>query len=417
MKKTDPRKHILFVDDDRDVLDSLNVSLRREQQRWELRFAQGGEAALRELKTHPIDVIVTDMRMPGMDGATLLRRVRDRHPDVVRIILTGHAETRLALRAIPVSHQWLSKPCERSVLVSAIERGLNLRVLLTDPKVAKVVGGVSSLPSIPSTYLALNEALTDPDVSIEEITRVLEGDAAMSAKVLQITNSSYFALPRAISNIREAVAYLGFRTISKLALSAEVFAMMTKEEIAGFSFRTLQRHVLLTARIAGRLIESSQGKKELADEAYSVGILHDIGQLLLATQARAKFKKAVELSHEQNISLAAAEENLFGTTHAEIGASLLGAWGLPTPIVEGVAYHHVPSRGASDHFGSLLAVHVADVLAHHVMQGEGDAAACYRALDTESLRRAGVATRIPVWTAIAAEECTRLQDYLDEEVA
>ena len=118
------RPRILFVDDDVDVLESLRDALRKDRQRWDFAFATGGAAALEELARRPCNVVVSDMRMPGMDGAELLTRVKDQHPTVARLVLSGHAEQEAMERAMRVAQEFLSKPCQIAVLRATIERAL-----------------------------------------------------------------------------------------------------------------------------------------------------------------------------------------------------------------------------------------------------------------------------------------------------
>jgi DNA-binding NarL/FixJ family response regulator len=116
------RRRILFVDDEPQVLDGLRDLLWRQRRLWDVDFAAGGDAALLALSRQPFDVVVADLRMPGMDGATLLERVQQDHPGVARIILSGEAERATMLRALRVADHFLGKPCDLSVLMAAIEK-------------------------------------------------------------------------------------------------------------------------------------------------------------------------------------------------------------------------------------------------------------------------------------------------------
>jgi DNA-binding NarL/FixJ family response regulator len=167
------RKRILFVDDEAPVLDGLRNLLRKRRE-WELAFALGGEAALAELERAPFDVIVSDMRMPGMDGAALLERVKREYPSVVRIVLSGYADRQPLLRVIPVAHQLLSKPCDPHVLASVIERTCMLESLLSDSVLRRVVGEMGTLPSVPSTYLELTDVIGRDDVSPSRLAAIVE---------------------------------------------------------------------------------------------------------------------------------------------------------------------------------------------------------------------------------------------------
>ena len=153
-----------------------------------------------------------------MDGAELLRRVQDEHPEVVRMVLSGHAEQEAAMKAVPVAHQYLTKPCEPGLLENVVERTCNLQALIGDETLRQTVGRIQTLPSPPRIYAQLTSVLSDESVSVDRVAEILKQDMAMSAKILQIVNSAFFRLSRTISHVEDAVIYLGFDTIKNLAL-------------------------------------------------------------------------------------------------------------------------------------------------------------------------------------------------------
>ncbi|MFZ5757653.1 MAG: response regulator, partial [Pseudomonadota bacterium] len=167
------RKRILFVDDEQHVLDGLQNLLRKQRRQWDMVFVSSGEAALEELGRNPFDVVVSDMRMPRMDGATLLRKVKENHPSAARIVLSGHAERDAVLKALPVAHQYLSKPCDPELIRVVIERACALQSLLSSDTIRALIGGMEKLPSVPQTYWELTRALTDPDIGVPEIARIV----------------------------------------------------------------------------------------------------------------------------------------------------------------------------------------------------------------------------------------------------
>ncbi len=381
-------KRILFVDDEPMILEGLQNLLRRKRNKWEMVFALGGEKALEALKEAPFDVIVSDMRMPGMDGATLLKEVQLKYKKTVRIVLSGYAELESALRAIPVAHQYLSKPCKAEVLDNVIERACHLQDLVSDEILLKAIGKITNLPPIPRMYTALTIALEDPKTGAEEIARILEQDMAMCAKLLQIVNSSFFASAMPITNIQSAVTRLGYQMVKNLAMSLEIFKAKTTPQVPGFSADLLQEHSLLVANLAKQLLRD----KQQVEDAFMAAILHDIGLLIMATELPDTLKKAIEVADTEAVPLHVAEEKLHGVTHAEIGGYLLGMWGLPYPIVEAVANHHAPSRVPSHDLGPLSAVHIAEGL---IIEAEGNPN--LPSLDLDYLEGLGVMDQLASW--------------------
>ena len=245
------RKRILFVDDERSILQGLQDLLRKQRKEWDMAFALGSEAALDELARSPFDVVVSDMRMPGMDGAELLARIKEQYPSVARIVLSGHADRDAIVRALPVAHQYLSKPCSAETLRSTIERVWSLHALLADPITRELVGKMDKIPSPPAIYWELpTRAAANPDVGLADLGKIVEKDPAMSAKVLQLVNSSYFGTAQTVTSVPKAVTYLGLELLKVLAISAHVFGAVKMTPIEGFSLDEMQSDSLLVAQLA-----------------------------------------------------------------------------------------------------------------------------------------------------------------------
>jgi HD-like signal output (HDOD) protein len=375
--------------------------LRVQRHEWEMAFAPGGEAALALMEASPFDVIVSDMRMPEMDGATLLTTVQDRFPQVVRIALSGHTEISTALRVVPVAHQFLAKPCDAGTLRVAIERACHLKGLLSDDSIRRTVGALRDLPSLPRTYKALTQALGEPDTSLQKLARIVEQDVGISAKILQLVNSAFFGIAHSVTNVEHAVIYLGINTIRSLVLSLEIFRVFEPEtNLVGFGLEELHAHARLVSHIAARL----PVPKHLAEFTMAAGMLHDVGKLVLAWKLPERFHKLLAQAAEERCPLYKVEEREYGFSHAEIGAYLLGLWGLPYVLVEAVALHHSPTRVPHEYFDAVSAVHVANQLAHELESSSLEAAG---PIDTEpnraELTALGVGGELAAWRAMAAE--------------
>jgi HD-like signal output (HDOD) protein len=398
-------KRVLFVDDEPRILDSLRLILASREGHWEMDFASGGDEALNLLGAKPFDVIVSDIRMPGMDGAELLKTVCQRFPGVVRIVLSSQDELEGALRAVPVAHQFLLKPCDPVMLRVAIERATSLSSVMSNKLLGSLVGSVQDLPVLSRTFLSLRQALAEPEVSVKKVIRIVEQDVAVSAKILQLVNSSFFGLPREVSSVQTAVTFLGVDMIQGLVLSTEVFHVFEKAKaIPGFSFEEFHAHSQLVTKIVGRIPVSAHTR----GIAVVAGMLHDVGKLVLATRSTKHFARALEGAREEKKPLFLIEEELIGISHAEVGAYLLGLWGLPTPVVEAVAHHHHPERIPQDALDAVGIVHIANFLAHeHPVRQPGAEPHSYRPLDPGLLDSLGVAGQIEKWgeyAEAAAEE-------------
>jgi HD-like signal output (HDOD) protein len=390
-------KRVLFVDDEPQILDGLRNILRKQRKHWDMVFAVGGQAALDELDRKPFDVVVSDMRMPGIDGVTLLHKVKEKYPAAVRIILSGHAEREAIVSALPVVHQFLSKPCDAETLRSVVERACSLQTLLQNDILRNVIGKVESLPSVPRTYWDITQAAAKADICVADIAKIVERDPALTAKVLQLVNSSYFGSAERQTSVQQALTHLGIDLIRALALTADVFVSVVDPAVAGFSLDELQQHSMLTARIARRLLSD----QKRAAEAFTAAILHNIGKIVLAIGLPGHFAEVMAISAETGRPNHIVEQEVLGLTHAEVGAYLLGLWGLPLSIVEAVAYHHCPELISPT--DTLLALHAADALSYEPDNASSDPTAGGR-LNVAYVEKSAFGAELPRWRAVAEEE-------------
>jgi HD-like signal output (HDOD) protein/CheY-like chemotaxis protein len=353
-------KRILFVDDDIPLLEGLRVLLRQREREWTMRFVNSGAQALAEFQTQPYDVIVSDIRMPGMHGTRLLRTVSERWPEAARIALSGVADPEQAMHLAPIAHQFLSKPCDSSGLEQVIDRYLRLQELLPEPALRAMVGRTRRLPPLRRTYAKLQSAVLSNDPNTREVTQIVGNDTIIAAKVLQLANSAFFRPGRCTSNIDQAVSDLGVATLRRLVTSAEVFAQWPpKPTTAILDFERLQLHTQAVTSVAQALTMGTS----LADDVRLAALLHDIGYWILAHECPRELERARHCALEKGVPMNEAERQAIGISHAEIGGYLLGIWGLPEAVVAAVAHHHAPERMQPRGFDALAAVVVANALA------------------------------------------------------
>ncbi len=318
------KKRILFVDDEPNVLGGLRRMLYPLRGEWETAFASSGPDALAKLAESPFDVVVSDMRMPGMDGAQLLTEVMQRYPQVVRIVLSGQSDKEMILRSVGPAHQYLAKPCDAETLKQTIARACVLRDLLADERLKQLVTKVSSLPSLPTVYARMVEALQSPDASIQTVSRIVAEDVGMTAKILQLVNSAFFGLRRHVSSPSEAAVFLGLETIKALVLSIHVFSQFQGASVPGFSLEGLWKHSLAVGAGAKRLAAEENQDRRDVDHALMAGLLHDAGKLVLAANLPEQYAEALARAADSQGPPWQAERDVVGAGHAEVGAYLLG---------------------------------------------------------------------------------------------
>jgi YesN/AraC family two-component response regulator len=222
-------KQVLFVDDELRVLQGLQRQLHSMCSAWQVNFVSSGSHALAFMAATPVDVLVTDLKMPGMDGAQLLMEVQKRYPSTVRLVLSGHAESELVLRLVGPAHQFLSKPCDPQELRDAISRSFAVRDLLANEQLKRLAAQVNTLPTLPSLYTQLINELRRADTDIQTICDIVSQDIGMTTKILQLVNSAFFGLPQAMTRTADAVQYLGMNTMRDLVPSRNYFSIVIRQ--------------------------------------------------------------------------------------------------------------------------------------------------------------------------------------------
>ena len=361
---------------------------------WEMEFVSSGRQALQRLAEAEFDVLVTDIRMPVMTGIELLTEVIERHPQVIRLVLSGTVDQELTLRSAAVAHQYLVKPCDAKTLRTKVERAFSLRTMLEDPGLRRLISSINALPSPPATYIKLLEALRSPETSVREIGSIVEQDVGMTAKVLQLVNSAFMGISRHVSTPSEAIVYLGIETLRALALSASVFSQFHPAGLPGFSAETLQEHSLKVGTLAREIGKNLNLSRTAMDDAFVGGLLHDVGKLVLAHYCPELYREVLLRAQRESVTVREAEQAIFGTTHAEVGGYLLWLWGLPDSITEVAALHHRLPEGRQHTAGVVLAVHIADALLNPRPDQE---------LDWEHLRGTPWMANLPEWRSRTAE--------------
>lgn len=378
---------------------------------WKMGFASSGQEALDILKEEPFDVVVTDMRMPGMDGAQLLTKVMKRYPQIVRIVLSGHSNPDAILKSVRPAHQYLSKPCNTEILKSTVARACAFRDFLADDSIKQLVSQIESLPSLPSLFVEIMEVLHSPDASVKKVGEIISRDISMTAKILQIVNSAFFGLCRHVSSPAQAVSLLGLEIVKALVLSVQIFSQFDQEKLGGFSLDGLWNHSMRSGVFA-KAIAKEEGKgQDMIDDAFMAGMIHDLGKLVLIENLSEPYGEALAVAQRENLFLWEAELEIMGATHAEIGAYLLGLWGLPNNVVEAIGFHHNPRKCLDHQFSPLTAVHVGNALEHE--KREAERGEVRSRMDLEYVAELAMIERLPVWQ----EKCKKAVEHGDQDVS
>ncbi|GMU23552.1 MAG: hypothetical protein AMXMBFR13_36300 [Phycisphaerae bacterium] len=402
------KKHILFVDDEPLVIEGLRRMLRKFRGEWDMEFVNSGPDALARMAASPYDVIVSDIRMPGMDGAELLERVVKLHPATARIVLSGHAGEDSTQRALKVAHRFLAKPTDADAIRNAVAEACGAQQIVGDDHLRGLVAGCNSLPSAPAVYLELTKAIESEKSDAKQIAAIISRDMAMSAKILQMVNSSFFGIGRRISSVEHTVALLGLIRLRALVLGEQIFRQFVPpREVPGFSIDWLWRHSMAVAELARQISRAEKQEGDRPDQAFTAGLLHDLGLLVLAARQFEKFADVLTRARAQQRPIHEVEKEMMGVTHEDVGAYLLRLWGLPPRIIEAVELHHRPAQVEFDGLCALSVIHVADVLVHELNAPEDDAgrAAWFAPVDEAYLSRLKLSDRYSHWRELGIKAC------------
>jgi HD-like signal output (HDOD) protein len=388
---------VLFVDPDRSLLGDIEPALRASGGEWAAVYVRTRAEAFDQLETSRFDAVVAAADVTGAPRRTFLDEVADRHPMAARFLLARHGGRDLLLAADGAAHQHLSRPFESADLFARLNQTILLHRLLTDPGLKAVVARLKAVPSPAPIYLALMSELRKDHASARKAGELVAQDAGMAAKILQLVNSPFFGLRMPVCDPAHAVRLLGLDTLRALVLSAKVFEQLDPRVAHRFHLHRVWRHSMASAGFAKLVAYLQDASAESTGEAFSAALLHDIGKLVLAASLPEDYKVVIEQAEAEGVPLWMAERDLLQTTHAEVGAYLLGLWGVPGPIVDAVANHHVPSRDAGAGYFPLSAVHVANVIDHQAHPADVTGAAA--SVDAEYVERFQIGGQIPVWTS------------------
>jgi HD-like signal output (HDOD) protein len=313
-------------------------------------------------------VVVCDFRMPEVNGAALLETVRTVSPDTARIILSGQTDPENMMRLITMVHLFLDKPVNSEQIVQAIEQVLAVQegTTFASPDILGDISGLSSMPSPPRLLTQLLAVLDDEAAGATAIGEIIEGDPAIAAKIMHLANSAAYTAGRQLSEVSQAVALLGTNTVRGLVMMHDIVdAFAAKVNLSAAWMDAMNTHSVETARLANRL---STGK-DWSKASFTAGMLHKVGQLVLATSRPDEFGSIMarwqEADEAEPARLSDLETAEVGTSHAVAGSKLLSLWGLPADIVEAAAHHTVAELPTvAEDLNSAVA------LAHVVVEAE-----------------------------------------------
>ncbi|MBU6474782.1 MAG: HDOD domain-containing protein [Alphaproteobacteria bacterium] len=379
------------MDDNENILQGLRRNLRAVRGDWDLSFAAGGAEALKIMDEMPVDVVVSDIRMPAMDGVALLTQARARHGHTVRLVLSGQCEDKDIAPLLEVSHQYLAKPMDTAEIIAAIKSILAARDRLRDANLKKFITGLASLPSLPSLYADISAALRADRPSAQAVELLLLRDISLVAKIFQMLNSSYFGSGGDISSVTYVWESLGLERMKELFLGGHISVPPDKTLENNPFISGLWNMSLMTARISRLIAKTENLPQKTCDKVWVAGLLHAIGAVVLYEYRRAS-SGTVDCG---DLLDAARPED----SYVDAGAFLSVLWGLPQDIQYAVRWHAAPEKADGNGDRDVLAI-VHAARAFSLMKTD-PAAAETDCLHADFLDAAGVSGRLADWKSAA----------------
>jgi putative nucleotidyltransferase with HDIG domain len=367
------KKNILLVDEDVLVLKALKRSLRQFNDQWTVSHAQFPKEALERLDQSSIDVLITEVRLTTADGELFLRSFLKKHPRAARIILTGYTSGEAIFKYAGLAHQLLAKPWSDQTLIETIQRADLISRMLSNERLKKTLNLIENFPSIPAVYLELSEKLKTGEPSLQEVGEIIIRDPSLIIKLLQIVNSPFYGLPMPVTDPQKAVALLGLDIIKGFVLTSGLFNQYENRKIANFHIDALWQHSLKTANIVRQIAKKEHLGKEISEASFIASLLHDVGKIIIASNFPNEFKEICSRATSEGLPIWHMEQQVLGASHAEIGAYLLGLWGLPLEVIMAVQEHHQPILNGHSGIDQTALVHIANAIEKNAVSLSGDA--------------------------------------------
>jgi HD-like signal output (HDOD) protein/CheY-like chemotaxis protein len=341
---------VMFVDDERNIIRAIERAFGHGD--INILTAVSAENALEILEREQVDIVISDYRMPRTDGLSLLAKIRDLHPSVHRIVLSGYVDEPEIFRSLSsgLATTFFAKPWDEKQIKDRIHHILEIRSVLRHHRLLNLINSVLSLPTLPMLYLEL-VAQIENDRAIDEIVRTVEKDPTVTTMILHVANSAFYGTARdqQITGLKEAILNLGLIQVKDIVLAVSLInrsewnskQLQYIVEIFVHSFLMNAYLPNIHQRLTGEILHR---------QFSSVGLIHDIGKIILLEYFPERFKQICNaMGHGGCTGFREAELSLGmeGGTHSEIGAYFLDWWNMPDVLTECTLFHHEPEKATS----------------------------------------------------------------------
>jgi len=357
---------VFFVSSESWIKDDLMIGLQSNHKNWECRFFDDTHTLLSAVAEQDPDVVVATLEQNGTSGVSVVKQLADSEAEAQRVLVIPKSRSAESISHLALQHCIIQGPCEPCDLTDAIQRGLQIKILIGRPEVARAVSQLTSLPVFPETFYQVEQVLKRESYELGELVSIIECDPAMVTQTLRVANSALFAFNHEVTEIGTALALLGIQRIKSLILVHELFAQVDKSLYRKFDLDKMWQRGMRVGSRCQQLSEMLGVSGEQKAMAFNAGLIHEIGKLAMMCSRPDDYKTVLDCWDCVSIEdLLRQEKTSFGADHTEIGAYLLHLWGLPTALVEALLFQWKPPLEKKEVQLPLLLF-----LAHH-LSGRG----------------------------------------------
>jgi len=362
------KRSLLFVGGAEDWFDEQSRAIRNLQPNWLSCHAATGAEALAKWAAGSFDTLILDGK--SADGAKLLKTLEKELSQSICIVRCPTLDRSTSAQWKGSGATLVAEDADADALVANVKRAARIHDWMADIAIKKLISQIRKLPAQPKLHTQVTDELQSANGSMDVVGKLISQEPVMAAKIMQVVNSAFFGMTREISDPTESVMVLGAERIKALILLAGVFSQYSATKCPGFSAEPIWGHSIQVGTFARAITLAQTKNARLAEAAFTAGLLHDIGKLVLAANLPEMYETVQRLRISRKITTRLAEMEILGTTHAELGACLLATWGLPLAILEAVACHHEPGRSEQAGFSILAAVHAANIFSQETLSGD-----------------------------------------------
>ena len=345
-------KKILIVDDEVQILKALSRMFLETD--YEIFTAENGMEALKLIEASEIDMVISDMRMPILDGYQLLSIVKEKYPKIIRIILSGYAEEKPMFRALlhNVAKLYVFKPWNNTELLDNINKLFTDDIVLNSEDLVNSIKAFDCDCEMPENCKDLVKLIEEENM--DALVSQLEAETVISSLLIQVGKSAvYGVMP---NTVKQAAHYIGLHNLKSFIHWACVISNTKQSDDISDQPELLWQHAYLTNRIFLFLYETFFHKQP-PEATMFAGLMHNIGLIVLSKnlQSNGTLRKgALTVDDYAKLDLEEYEFN-----HQEIGGYLLDMWDIPFPMYEVAIYHHRPTSPSIVNNELVSCVHIA----------------------------------------------------------